>query len=134
MDAQQLARLRFLVRPDAWAAWEALVPEAARAETLALALAEYGDLRLVAAYVLDSVADKAIEDAGAAAEAAGQVVKRFKAGAEYEEEYFAPGASGLTVTAQGWAARAAQLREAVAVDLREQRQGGSMILDLETTF
>lgn len=137
MDATHVARVKFLARESAWAAWLALEPEEEpRALKLDMALAEYGDLRLVAAYVLETVCEKARTDAAAAAEGVEQV-KRYRAEGDYEEEYFAPGDSADVVQAGLWCSRAAELRAAVSQEQQQQRRGGggrSVSLGVGSTF
>lgn len=103
------ARVQFLVRPDAWAAWLALMG-AAGPEALALAGAEYGDDRLVAAYVLETVCADARRRAAQLATEAGPAVKSFEVPGDYKEEYFAAVPVPLSADADQWCSRAATLR------------------------
>lgn len=128
LTSEQLRRVQFLVQPAAWAFHETLPDE--QAADLEVALAETGDLRLVAAYVLDVVA-QAAGRAGAAA-SAGQV-KRFRVEGEYEEEYFA-GTSVEAGDAQAWATRAAQLRADVKGELDLRDQPGTVSGPVEVSF
>lgn len=124
MKAAHLARVKFLARESAWAAWLALEPEEeARDLRLDMALAEYGDLRLVAAYVLESVCERAQTDAAEDAEGVEQV-KRFRAEGDYEEEYFAPSTPADVVQAGLWCDRAAELRADVSQEQQQERRGG----------
>lgn len=131
MDAAQLARVRFLVREDAWAAWEKLgQPDS----VLDMALTEYRDLRLVAAYVLETVcADLRHKDAEAAAVAGGQT-KSYEAVGEWKEEFFAPATSADSVAAEDYCRRAAALCAQVAADGREARRLGTMSVPVEAGF
>ena len=124
LTSEQLRRVQFLVQPAAWAFHETL-PDGQAAD-LDVALAETGDLRLVAAYVLD-VAAQAAGRVGAAA-SAGQV-KRFRV----EEEYFA-GTSVEAGDAQAWAAQAAQLRADVKGELDLRDQPGTVSGPVEVSF
>lgn len=131
MDATHLARVKFLVGDDAWAAWLRLEPDTAQQGVkLDMAAAEYGDLRLVAAYVLDRVAAKATQDAAEAAAEGGEQVKRYRAEGDYEEEYFAPAPSVDTVAAGLWGARATGLRDTVRQEQQQEQrrwQGGRTV-------
>lgn len=133
MKAAHIARVAFLVREPAWAAWLLEPAQEKRDLQLDLALAEYGDLRLVAAHVLETVCEQARKDAAAAAEGA-EKVKRFRAEGEYEEEYFAPGDSADVVQAGLWCSRAAELRAAVAQEQRQRGGAGSVRLGVGSTF
>ena len=54
MDQSQLERVKLLVRPDGWLAFEAAQPdETERGKLLDALFAEYSDARLVAAYALE---------------------------------------------------------------------------------
>lgn len=121
MQPEQLARVRFLVREDAWAAWEASSPPA---DALDMALSEYSDLRLVAVYVLEAVCSAARQSA--ALTSAGQT-KSYEVVGEWREEYFAPVAVPQTVSADDWCRRAAELRAQV---LSEARRVGSRSVSL----
>ncbi|KQR40752.1 hypothetical protein [Deinococcus sp. Leaf326] len=124
MDATHVARVAFLARDSAWAAWLALEPEEEkRSLKLDMALAEYGDLRLVAAYVLETVCEQARTGAAAAAEGVEQV-KRFRAEGDYEEEYFAPSTPADVVQAGLWCDRAAELRVTVSQEQQQEQRGG----------
>ena len=100
-----LKRLRVLVTPAAWAAHEAL--DAAEKVDLELAFEVYGDVRLVAADILETVCLKA---RGAALTAPGK--KRLKVG-KIEIEKAATG-SASTANADAWCALAARLRDQAA--------------------
>lgn len=115
MDA---ARIRFLVRPDAWAAWEALkLPDG----TLEAAYAEYGDERLVAAYVLETVCSDTRQKAAREAVAVGQQTKSYEAAGEWKEEFFSPAVPAESVAADIWCRRAAELRAEVDAEQRTAR-------------
>lgn len=118
MDA---ARVRFLVRPTGWTAWEALMGDAG-AQALDLAGAEYGDDRLVAAYVLETVCADARRKAAQAAVEAGPQTKSFEVPGDYKEEYFAPVTSADVATADEWCNRAAVLRAEAVGNRIVQRQ------------
>lgn len=111
MNAADLARVRFLVRADAWAAWETLNPPA---DALDLAYAEYGDLRLVAAYVLETVCSDARTKA---ADLTAQT-KRIKVG-PIELEKAVGNSTKLAAQADDWCARAAALRAETASATRQ---------------
>lgn len=116
MDAAALSRVRFLVRPDAWAVWDALgMPP----ETLDMAQAEYGDLRLVATYVLETVCG--VMRQSAAENAADGLTKSYEVVGEWKEEFFGPPESAESLNAADWCARAQMLRDEVS---RARRQGG----------
>lgn len=100
-----LKRLRVLVTPAAWAAHEAL--DAAEKVDLELAFEVYGDVRLVAADILETVCLKA---RGAALTAPGK--KRLKVG-KIEIEKAATG-SASSADADAWCALAARLRDQAA--------------------
>lgn len=102
LSADDLKRLRVLVTPAAWAAHEVL--DAAGKVDLELAFEVYGDVRLVAADVLEAVCLKA---RGAALTAPGK--KRLKVG-KIEIEKAATG-SASTANADAWCALAARLRD-----------------------
>lgn len=105
LSADDLKRLRVLVTPAAWAAHEALDPaEKVDAE---LAFEVYGDVRLVAADILETVCLKA---RGAALTAPGK--KRLKVG-KIEIEKAATG-SASSADADAWCALAARLRDQAA--------------------
>lgn len=116
-----VARVKFYVRADGWAAWEALnLP----ADTLDTAYIEYKDERLVAAYLLEAVcadlrrqAREARQEAAAAQAAAGEQTKSYEVVGEWKEEYFPPGSSAeesqadlLDKEAAVYCSRAATLR------------------------
>lgn len=103
-------RVKFLVQPDGWAAFEAYQLDAAQRMALVeAALTEYRDPRAAAAYVLETVA------ADLAAKAAGSdgAIKRIKIEGEIEIERAATGPSAGSVQAATLAARAAALRREV---------------------
>lgn len=100
-----LKRLRVLVTPAAWAAHEAL--DAAEKVDAGLAFEVYGDVRLVAADILETVCLKA---RGAALTAPGK--KRLKVG-KIEIEKAATG-SASSADADAWCALAARLRDQAA--------------------
>ncbi len=133
MDAASLNRVRFLVRADAWAAWEALLPSPP-ADALDMALAEYGDLRLVAAYVLETVCGDARTRDAQAEETTGERTKSYEAVGEWKEEFFAPGESADSVQAGLWCSRAAQLRGDVEAERRAARSAQSVSLSIRTGF
>ncbi|WP_303100728.1 hypothetical protein [Deinococcus sp.] len=133
MTPEQLARVRFLVRADAWAEWEKLGQPP---DTLDMALTEYGDLRLVAAYVLETVCADLRRQNAAAAEALGGQTKSYEAVGEWKEEFFAPGESSLSVTADLFCSRADALRQQVEAE-RQKSQGGrqrTVALNVQTGF
>ncbi|GHG34434.1 hypothetical protein GCM10017784_30290 [Deinococcus indicus] len=105
LSADDLKRLRVLVTPAAWAAHEVL--DAAGKVDLELAFEVYGDVRLVAADVLEAVCLKA---RGAALTAPGK--KRLKVG-KIEIEKAATG-SASSANADAWCALAARLRDQAA--------------------
>lgn len=131
MDA---ARVEFLVREDAWAAWTQLKGDKSTS-LLEQAWAEYKDDRLVAAYVLETVCQqKHLDDATAAEEGGGQT-KSYEAVGEWKEEFFAPSASVDAVTANTWCARAAQLQQQVVKEQAAQRRNKprTQIVPIRTT-
>lgn len=103
MDDAELRRLRVLVTPAAWAAHQAL-PEAEQI-SLPDALEIHGDLRLVAADVLETVCLKAREQNVASTGG----LKRLKIEGELEVEY----AAGGGASADAWCERAAALHAQV---------------------
>lgn len=128
MDAADLKRVQFLVRPAAWAYHQGL-PEGQRAD-LDLALAEFGDVRLVAGYVLDVACEAARK---AAAQASVGQLKRLKDGSS-ELEYF-QGSSDLAADAEGWCALAQALRDEVAREAQAAfDRPSSVALDIRTGF
>lgn len=131
MDA---ARVEFLVREDAWAAWIQLKGDKS-AHLLEQAAVEYKDDRLVAAYVLETVCEQKRLDDAAAAEAGGGQTKSYEAVGEWKEEFFAPSASADLVTADSWCARAAQLQQQVEKEQAAKRRSKprSQIVPLRTT-
>ncbi|GHG21492.1 hypothetical protein GCM10017784_11240 [Deinococcus indicus] len=102
LSADDLKRLRVLVTPAAWAAHEAL--DAAEKVDLELAFEVYGDVRLVAADVLEAVC---LHARMAAANTPGK--KRLKLGSIEIEK--AATASGDTARAEAWCALATRLRD-----------------------
>ena len=114
------ARLRFYVRADAWAAWEALGLDG---ETLTIAYAESKDEKLVAAFVLETVCADLKRQAREMREQAAvqasdvQQTKSYEVVGDWKEEYFQPAqsadearAAALEAEAKGYCIRAAQLR------------------------
>ncbi len=118
MDAAALNRVKFLAGDDAYAYWQAKGGTSSRLDT---ALAEYGDLRLVAAYVLETACQAARLKAAEAASLAGPQVKRLKIDGELEREFFAPGTPALVEQADAWCRQAAALRAEVARPPRPTR-------------
>lgn len=129
MDAADLARVRFYVRPDAWTAWLLLVPVPAdQTAQLDEALAVERDLRGVAAYLLETVCTQARTQAATAPAAA----KRIKVGKIELER--AQGGNVATVQGDDWCARAASLRADLAQDAQQARTQGSVALGVEVSF
>ncbi|GAA5513641.1 hypothetical protein Dcar01_02385 [Deinococcus carri] len=132
MDEAARKRVAFLVQPAAWKYHQGLDP--AEQADLDEALAQLGDLRLVAAYVLDVAAAAARTEA---AQGNGEQVKRFRVEGQYEEEYFAP-TSSLKVDADAWTTLADSLREEVEAEKRQATQqrprGGTVVLPVESGF
>lgn len=134
MTPEQLARVRFLVREDAWAEWERLMPGDTGAQALDAAQDEYRDLRLVAAYALETVCTSLRrQDAEAAASAGGQT-KSYEAVGEWKEEFFAPVASALSVSADEFCRRASDLRAQANGEGRAARRQGSLTLPIKAGF
>lgn len=107
---EQLAQLKVLmIYPAAFTYHEAVVPQEEQID-LAVAFLVHGDLRLVAADVLQV----ACQHASAQQADLGPSVKRFRIEGDYEEEYF-PGLSGGAVQAEAWCARAEALRSEVTL-------------------
>lgn len=126
MESAALRRVQFLVTPAPWAYYE---DREDLEVDLDEALHQLGDLRLVAAYVLDLAAGAARKDAAQAS--AGQV-KRMKDG-DGEMEYF-PATHASEVDAVGWAALAEGLRSEVRAEGRQRQRGGSVTLDVGSSF
>lgn len=124
MDAATLTRVKFYAGTDGWEAWQALGQPAS---SLDVALAEYGDARLVAAWVLDQVCADARKQAVQAEVAAGPQVKAFKVVGQYEEEYFAPVTSTTATQADAWCRKAAELRAEVERATRTTRRSRSVV-------
>lgn len=118
MDAQALNRVKFLTGDDAYASWES---KGGTPERLDVALAEYGDLRLVAAYVLETACQAARLKAAEDASLARPQVKRLKIDGELEREYFAPGTPAGVQQGDAWCRQAAALRAEVARPPRPTR-------------
>ena len=135
MTPEQLARVRFLVRDDAWAEWEKLGQPP---DVLDMALTEYRDLRLVAAYVLETVCAALRRKDAEDAEAAGGKTKSYEAVGDWKEEFFAPGKSALLTDADNYCARAEGLRLAIqnedADRLAQNRRQRTVALSVETGF
>lgn len=105
MDADTQARLERLVGPVAWAYYADL-------EELDVGglLTDYGgDVRLVAADVLEYAAESRATRAATGA----QALKAFKVPGEYEEEYFAPPVTADGLNVQAWREKAVALRNEV---------------------
>ena len=145
MTPEQLARVRFLVREDAWTEWTRLHPPAAPtpeqpapapgAALLDMALAEYRDLRLVAAYVLETVCGDLRRQDAAAAEGLGGKTKSYEAVGEWKEEFFAPGKSALLTDADHYCTRAEGLRQQLEAEGRESRsRQRTVALSVQTGF
>ncbi|CAM4238066.1 hypothetical protein [Deinococcus marmoris] len=129
MQADELARVRFHVRPDAWTAWLLLVPEPAdQTAQLDQALDVEGDLRGVAAYLLETVCAQAHFQAATAPAAATQI----KVGKI--ELKRAQGSSAAAVQGDDWCSRAATLRGQLAEGARLARRQGSMSIPVEVSF
>ena len=105
LSADQLKRLRVLVTPAAWAAHEVL--SAVDRVDAEMAFEVHGDVRLVAADILETVCLKA---RGAALTAPGK--KRLKVG-KIEIEKAATG-NASSANADAWCALAARLRDQAA--------------------
>lgn len=116
LTEEQLAALRVHATAAALAYHDRDVPEGERVD-LAASFAVHGDLRLVAADVLEAAC---LHLQGVDAAGATERVKRFRVEGQYEEEYFA-GASTEGVSAAAWCARAERLRAEVKA---EKRTGG----------
>lgn len=133
LTAAQLDRVKFLAQNDAWTAWESLLPDGERTANLDQALAVHGDLRLVAAYVLDRVAAQARERAAQAVEdgAAVSAVKVGRIEAKLNGE--AAGEADRN-RAAAWSERARALRVGVRNEVQARAQGGSMSLDVDVRY
>lgn len=118
MDAQGLKRVKFLAGDAAYVVWQ---DNGGTASRLDEALAEYGDLRLVAAYVLEQACASARLQATQAAVQAGPQVKRLKIDGEIEQEFFAPVTPATVQQADAWCQQAAALRAEVARATRTAR-------------
>lgn len=129
MEAPDFARVQFLVQPDAYSAWEVLMPDPAGTASLDVALAEYGDVRLVAAYVLERVC----QDARLKATEVTAQVKRIKVGPIELEKVVKEG-NDLSVKADQWCARAAALRRQVDEEVRAARRNRSVIVPVEASI
>lgn len=118
LTPEQLAELRVYATAAALKYHDQVVPEAERVD-LAASFAVHGDLRLVAADVLEAAC---LHAKGVAGAATAERVKRFRVEGEYEEEYFA-GGSVEGANAESWCARASSLKDQVTAG----RQPGGLI-------
>lgn len=130
MDADVLKRVKFLAGDDAYALWES---KGGTPERLDVALAEYGDLRLVAAYVLDTACQAARLKAAEDASLAGPQVKRLKIDGELEREFFAPGTPAGVQQGDAWCGAAERLRTEVRFE-RADAGRGSVALRVESSL
>lgn len=103
----QLRQLKVLVGPDAWAYHQTLTEQV----DPAAALEVHGNLKLVAADILELACTKA--SGSSVDEQAGQL-KRMKIDGEVEEEYFQASTSAA-VNANAWCAKAARYRKEAAL-------------------
>ena len=117
--ALDMEALEVLVGAAAWTAHQRLSPE--QQVKVDTAWRVYGDVRLVAADVLEA----ACQDAKRTAASGPRTVKRMKDGAE-ELEFFA-GTSASAEDASAWCQRAADLREAAESSVSAGRGAGAFL-------
>lgn len=124
MDADVLKRVKLLIGEDNYDIWEG------GSSALDAMLVQFGDLRLVAAYVLEEIAEGLLTEAATAANGKA-AVKRVKDG-DSEIEYFAAPEVSRTTRARLMLDRAGRLRteaaEATSVS------GSSVALNVRTGF
>lgn len=121
MDATSRADVAFYAQPAAWTYHEETLDDELKVN-LDLAFARLGDLRLVAAYLLDVVCGDARRRA---AELAAQI-KRVKVGS-IELEKTTSAVNGLTAQADAWCAQATSLRAQVSGEARRRRSGSGSV-------
>lgn len=117
--ALDMEALEVLVGAAAWTAHQALPPE--QQVKVDVAWRVYGDVRLVAADVLETVCQEARRTAAGGP----QTVKRMKDGTE-EMEFFA-GTSASAEDASAWCQRAADLRKAAESSVSAGNGAGAFL-------
>lgn len=123
MDPAVLKRVQLLMG-DAYTDW------GSTSSTLDVLLTQYGDIRLVAAFVLEEVAEELLAEVATAANGKAQV-KRVKDG-DSEVEYFAAPEVNKATRARLYFERAGRLRAEAAEST--SLSGSSVALDIRTGF